>query len=235
MESKADKLSLAGVFGLVAPLAATLGLFKATGSIGRIQRDQPYWLWLAITLVLLAGAMLTIATFRSGEGSTARSRKWIKVLFIATTACTAIGFVIALGLVFFNASAEPRPAITASLNGPQSKLTAHVTASNLKTDHRLAVKVDLATLEPGKTVDNLHPFAKLGSLPLERVYVGPNPNGDIDQRLTVSIPRGGSYTDIVIKAFTGERNSSCTALSEATPDSGTACTFIALDSTHGGS
>ena len=37
----ANKLELAGVFGLVAPLAATLGLFKATGSIGRIQRDGP--------------------------------------------------------------------------------------------------------------------------------------------------------------------------------------------------
>lgn len=122
LKPSANRLDLAGVFGLVAPLAATLGLFKATGSIGRIQRDDPYLLWLAIALVLLAGTMLTnrqLPLRRRGEPGS---------------------------------QAVAKAMITATLSDDYSELTAHVTASNLKTDRRLAFKVDLATVNPKLTV-----------------------------------------------------------------------------------
>lgn len=224
----ANRLDLAGVFGLVAPLAATLGLFKATGSIGRIQRDDPYLLWLAITLVLLAGTMLTIGNFLSGEGESPAAKRWQKRLFFGTAGCTAVGFVIALGLVFNNAGEEPRPMITATLSDGYSKLTARVTASNLKTDHRLAFKVDLATVNPNLTIDAEHPFLRDGSLPLERAYMGPNSDGDVDQAVTMSIPPGGSYTNLVIKAYTSPTNQSCRQLADDA-DVGTACTILYLD------
>jgi hypothetical protein len=229
---EANRLGLAGVFGLVAPLAATLGLFRATGSIGRIQRDDPYLLWVAITLVLLAGTMLTIATFLGGEGESARARRWERGLFLGAAIFTAVGFGLALRLVFANAGVESRPQISATLNPAQSELKAHVTASHLRTDHRLALKVDLATVRPDKTVDSLHPFLKNGSLPLERAYMGPDADGNVDQQLTLSVPPGGSYTNVVIKAYTGATNQSCRELA-AGADPGTACTILALDHERG--
>jgi hypothetical protein len=232
VSSSANRLDLAGVFALVAPLAATLGLFKATDSIGRIQRDEPLLLWLAIALVLIAGTLLTISNFLSGEGESQKSKKRARLLFLIATTCTAFGFALALLLVFSNAGQESRPQIAATLNDAETKLTAHVTASNMRTDHRLAVKVDLATVGPRRTVDSVHPFMKDGSLPLERAYMGPDPDGEVDQELILSIPPGGEYTNVVIKAYTGPTNQSCRELAKGA-DPGTACTIIALDPKHG--
>lgn len=227
----ANKLELAGVFGLVAPLAATLGLFKATGTIGRIQRDEPYLLWLAIALVLLAGTMLTLATFLSGDGESKKGKWWEKRLFFGAALCTTLGFILALGLVFNNAGEESRPMITATLSDDYSKLTAHVTASNLRTDHRLAFKVDLATVKSGLTVDAVHPFAADGTLPLERAYMGPDADGNVDQTVTMDVPPGGEYTNLVVKAYTSPTNQSCRE--PAGDDAGTACTILYLDPHRG--
>ena len=228
----ANRLDLAGAFGLVAPLAATMALFKATGTIGRIQRDEPYWLLLAIALVLLAGTTLAIASFLSGEGESSKAKWWERRLFLFAAACTALGFGIALWLVFDNADQEPRPTIAATLSDDHSKLTAHVTASNLRTDDRLALKVDLATVRSGMTVDSVHPFQMNGTLPLQRTYVGPDSDGKIDQRVTMSIPTGGRYTNLVIKAYTSPTNQSCRELSGGA-DRGTACTILYLDPGRG--
>jgi hypothetical protein len=228
----ANRLDLAGIFGLVAPLAATLALFRATGSIGRIQRDEPYWLWLAIALVLLAGTMLTVATFLSGEGESPKGKWWEKRLFLGAALFTALGFTIALGLVFNNAGQEPRPTITAALNGDHSVLTAHVTASHLSTDDRLAIKVDLATVRPDMTVDSVHPFMKDGTLPLERTYVGPDTDGNVDRRIEMPIPPGGGYTNVVIKAYSSPTNQSCRELPVG-GEPGTACSIIYLNAERG--
>src|SRR4051794_6087514 len=206
---QANRLGLTGIFGLVAPLAATVGLFKASGTIGRIQRDDPYLLWVAIGLVLIAGTMVSVATFLSGEGESATAKRWVGRLFFGAAITTAVGFGLALLLVFGNAGAESRPQISATLNPEQSQLTAHVRASHLRTDHRLAFKVDLATVRSDKSVDSVHPFASNGSLPLERAYMGPDSDGNVDQDITLSIPPGGNYTHVVIKAYTGDANQSC--------------------------
>lgn len=227
----ANKLELAGVFALVAPLAATLGLFKATGSIGRIQRDEPQLLWLAIALVLLAGTMLTLATFLAGDGESKKGKWWERRLFIGAALCTTLGFVLALWLVFNNAGDEPRPAISATLSDDYSTLTAHVTASNMKTDHRLAFKVDLAKVKHGLTVDAVHPFAPDGSLPLERAYMGPDADGNVDEQVTLAVPPGGDYTNVVVKAYTSPTNQSCRE--PAREDAGTACAILYLDPHRG--
>ena len=228
----ANRLNLAGVFGLVAPLAATLGLFKATGSIGRIQRDHPQLLLLAIALVLVAGTMLAIATFLAGEGETAKAKRWEQRLFFGASICTAAGFVLAIALVFNNAADEPRPAISATLSPDQSMLTAHVTATNLKTNHRLALKIDLATVKAGETVDSVYPFARDGTLPLERTYIGPDSDGNVDQTIKMGVPTGGEYTNLVVKAYTSETNQPCRVPAGDT-DSGTACTILYLDPERG--
>jgi hypothetical protein len=231
-QPQANRLGLTGVFGLVAPLAATVGLFKASGTIGRIQRDDPYLLWVAIGLVLVAGTTVSVATFLSGEGQSAKAKRWEQRLYLGGAATTAVGFALALLLVFSNAGAESRPQISATLNPEQSQLTAHVTASHLQTDHRLAFKVDLATVRKDQTVDSVHPFAKYGTLPLERAYMGPDSDGNVDQQVTLSIPPGGNYTNVVIKAYTGATNLSCRELAKGA-DPGTACTILALEKDRG--
>jgi len=234
-EQKANRLDLTGVFGLVAPLAATLGLFKATGSIERIQRDEPGWLFAAVALVLAAGTLVTIASFLAGEGESAHGKRWSRGMYFVAIGCTVAGFAIALFLVFDNANAESRPTIVASLNEDQSRLTAHVTASNLTTGDRLALKIDLATLDKEKkrTIDDLHPFDPKGSEALERAYIGPDSDGNVDREVSLWIPPGGRFTHLTIKAFTAERNRSCTEPKEAEPDPGTACVFLALDPRRG--
>jgi len=106
-----------------------------------------------------------------------------------------------------------------------------VTASNLKTDHRLAFKVDLATVKSGLTVDAVHPFAPDGTLPLERAYMGPDADGKIDQTVTMAVPPGGDYTNLVVKAYTSPTNQSCRE--PAGDDAGTACTILYLDPHRG--
>jgi hypothetical protein len=82
--------------------------------------------------------------------------------------------------------------ITATLSDDYSKLTARVTASNLRTDRRLAFKVDLATVNPKLTVDAVHPFLADGTLPLECAYMGPDGDGNVDQAVTMSVPQVGA-------------------------------------------
>ena len=227
-EQKANRLDLTGVFGLVAPLAATLGLFKATGSIERIQRDEPIWLFAAVALVLAAGTMVTIASFLAGDGESARNKLVSRLLYFAATGCTVVGFAVALYLVFDNANEESRPSITASFNEDQSRLTGRVTASNLTTGDRLVFKVDLATLKEGNTIDDAHPFDPNGSVSLERAYIGPDANGNVDREFSLAVPRGGDYTHLTIKSFTGERTRSCAEPEERQFGPGTACVFLTL-------
>ena len=229
--SSANRLDLAGVFALVAPLAATLGVFKASGSIDRIQRDEPELFFGAVALVLLAGTLVTIASFLAGEGESVHNKRWSWTMYITAAVCTLVGFSIALFLVFENADDESRPTITASLNKDQSWLTARVTASNLTTSDRLGVKVDLATLGPDTTIDDRVPFLRNGSEGLERAYIGPDGDGKVDRTISLAVPPGGGYTHITIKAFTGERNRSCTEQNR--DDAGTACVFLAVDPNRG--
>jgi hypothetical protein len=225
----ANRLQLAGVVALIAPLAATLGLFKATGAIGRIQRDEPIGLLIAIALVLVAGGLLTMASYLKGEKADETEYSRVTTLFVLGAIFTVLGFGLAIGLVIFNASYDSRPQIAASLNEAQSRLTAKVTASNLETSDRLAIKIDLATLKRGKGLDDMSPFRPHGSRGLERAYVGPNEDGEVKQVISLPIPESGSYTDIIIRAFTGKGNSSCSTRPVVDTDPGTACMFLALD------
>jgi hypothetical protein len=179
--------------------------------------------------VLIAGGLLTVASYLKGEKADETEYSGVTGLFIAGAGFTVVGFLLALGLVFFNASDDSRPRIAASLNQAESKLTAEVAASNLETSDRLAVKIDLATLKPGKGLDDESPFLEGGSRGLERAYVGPNADGEVKQAISLPVPAGGAYTDIIIRAFTGKGNDSCKGGPVANTDPGTACMFLALN------
>ena len=224
------KLELGGIVALVAPLAATIGLFKATGTIGRLQRDEPILLMIAVALVLVAGGLLTVASFMYGEdGHSESGQGLVRLLGVGFA---VFGFALAVVLVIANARNESRPTITASLDGSESKVSAKVSASNLATDKHLEVKVDLATLKPEETLDDPHPFVPGSSLQLERAYVGPDTDGEAEETISIPIPPGGTYTDIVIKAFTAAQGG-CAEPSTVSGNAGTACMFLTLDPERG--
>lgn len=179
--------------------------------------------------MLAAGTLVTIASYLSGEGESSNNKRWAHLMYYVATGCTVVGFGIALFLVFDNADAESRPAITASFNEDRSRLTGRVTASNLTTGDRLALKVDLATLKEGRTIDDLHPFDPDGSVSLERAYIGPDGDGKVDREISLWIPPGGDYTHLTIKAFTDERTRSCVEPEKQDFGPGTACVFLTLD------
>jgi hypothetical protein len=220
-----DKLELGGIVALVAPLAATLGLFQATGTIGRLQRDQPFWLLVAVVLVLIAGGLLTIASYINGANSDSDGLR--SSLRILGTLAAIAGFVLAVGLIIGNADNESRPRIAASLDESESKLSADVSASNLATSDHLEVKVDLATLKSHKTLDDAHPF-RTDSKQLERAYVGPDSDGEAKEVISIPIPAGGEYTDVVIKAYT-QTQEGCLEPTTVSGNAGTACMYLTLD------
>lgn len=225
----ANKLDLGGVVALVAPLVATIGLFKATGSIGRLQRDDPTGLIIAVSLVLGAGILLTLASYVSGQHNEKGRKAIVVILYLLGVLTCVGGFAVAVSLVITNTGEQPRPQITASLNRNESLLKAKVTTSNLATEDRLEIKVDLARLKPNKSINKRFPFAPKGSLPLQRSFIGPDDEGDVNQELLLPVPPDRRYSDVVIKAFTSDNNQSCTEQHAA----GTACLFLTLDRERG--
>jgi len=225
----ANKLDLGGVVALVAPLVATIGLFKATGSIGRLQRDDATGLIIAVSLVLAAGILLTAASYISGQHNQGTRRVVVVILYILGIGACVGGFGFAVGLVITNTGEQPRPQITASLNQSETRLSAKVTSSNLATEDRLEIKVDLARLKQDKSINKQFPFAPKGSLPLQRSFIGPDDEGNVLQELSLPLPAARQYTDVVIKAFTSDNNESCTEQHAA----GTACLFLTLDPDRG--
>lgn len=211
-------ISLASIGLLVTPLLAILGGLALTGTVGRVQRDEPFWFSVAIGLVLFSGAAWVAAdTLTAPQGSASRS--WTdKIIRLVSLGAALGGFVLALTIAVASANNESRPQITPTLSADRTTLTTHVTASNLPTDNRLAFRIDL--LRESKTIIHLY-----------QSYVGPNSDGDVDQTITTRLPRGG-FEEIGIKAYTGTTSPSCDDFSEVQEDStfgsGTGCVIITL-------
>lgn len=202
---------------LVGPLLAALGGLALTGTIGRVQREAPLGLSIAIGLVIVAGvcwvAASTVLAPKDGG-----SPKAVKALQGIALVLAATGFVTALAIAVATANNEPRPEITPTLSDDGTKLSTEVTASNLPTDHRLAFRVDL--LNRSQLVGHVY-----------QAYVGPNADGDVDQTITTPLPTGG-YTEIEVKAYTGTTSPACDDFSEvresATYGSGTGCVILTM-------
>jgi hypothetical protein len=206
----------------IAPLVAAVALLTTTGTIGRVQRDEPRWFAVAIVSVLVAGALWSLVPALETEG---RAKRWLRG-FSALFAL--VGFGLTLGLTISIASDQPRPRITASLSEDRKLLEATITASGLPTDQRAAIHVDVLRRE---TADRER-FAYTKSV--YRAFVGPDSDGNVTHALTIPLPRG-DFTDVGIKGFTSETSNLCDDYKAAelegggkTTGSGTACVTIAL-------
>lgn len=202
---------------LIAPLIAAMGGLALTGTIGRVQRDEPLGLCIALSLVVASGVLWVAATsFPSWElGKRIHFSSFAKgAAFIAALA----GFALALILAVNTADNTPRPQITPTLSEDGSKLTAKVTASNMPTDQRLVVRIDL--LEGRQAL-----------APIYESYMGPDGDGNIDQTVTIPLPKSG-YTEVGVMAHTGDREAKCDDFEAVAANeefrTGTGCVIITL-------
>jgi hypothetical protein len=207
---------LTSIAMLVAPLIAALGGLALTGTIGRVQRDEPFWFSFAIGLVIASGVLWVMAsTFTAPKTSDKRST-WDIVLRSIAFALAGAGFVIALVVAVTTANNESRPQVSATVSDDGTKLTTHVTASSLPSNDRLAFRIDL--LKGGEPAGALY-----------RAYVGPNSDGSVDQTITTLLPPG-KYEEIGVQAYTGTTTPSCDDFalvrSESTFGSGTGCVIL---------
>lgn len=210
--------SITSIGLLVAPLLTILGGLALTGTIGRVQRESPLLLSIAIGLVIFAG-VIWVAASNLTAPKAGKDRSGLDIgLRIAALVFAAVGFILALAVAVATANNEPRPQISPTLNEDGTKMTTHVTTSGLPTNQRLAFRVDL--LRDGQMVGHLY-----------QAYVGPNTDGDVDQTITTPLPPSG-YTEIQIKAYTGTTSPSCDDFSEvresSTYGSGTGCVILTL-------
>jgi len=209
---------------LITPFVAALGALALTGTIGRVQRNEPEMISWALFLVLAAGTLWVI----SSEFSSLT--KGIRVV-----ACLAAlgGFVLGLSAAVQTANDEPRPQIKARLSDDAHKLTVEIGASNMETEDRLAIFVDALTR--GRRNPE-----KYTSEPVYRGYGGPDADGNVTTTVSVFLPKG-NFTDVGIKAFTDKTSPACDdqlAKDAASPDtepkksekpgSGTGCVTMAL-------
>ncbi|HEY5941338.1 MAG TPA: hypothetical protein VIT89_00565 [Solirubrobacterales bacterium] len=209
--------NLTSIGMLVAPLVAAMGALALTGTIGRVQRDYPEWFSVALILVVASGVLWVAApSFPSWRiGSRVQFSTLAKAAaFVAGGA----GFMLALALAVSTADNTPRPQITPTLSEDGSKLTAKITASNLPTDQRLVVKIDL--LEGRQGIASIY-----------ESYMGPDGDGNIDQTVAIPLPKSG-FSEIGVMAHTGDREAKCDDFEAVAEDeefrTGTGCVIIAL-------
>lgn len=211
--------NLTSIGMLVAPLIAAMGGLALTGTIGRVQRDEPTGFCIALALVIASGVLWVAASnvpdWKIREKLTLSTAvKGVAFLF------GGIGFATALALAVNTANNAPRPQITPTLilGDGGSKLKTEIKASNLATDRRLAFRVDL--LRRMEVVGHVY-----------ESYIGPDGDGNIDETVTVALPKS-DFTEIGVKAYTGTTSPSCDDFSLVRDDdqflTGTGCVIITL-------
>jgi len=220
-QTDTKETSLVSIGVMIASVVAALGLLTITGTVGRVQREDPTLFSIALGLVLFAGALWLAASTFTAPARVRETRSTLDVVLRGLAILAGlVGFALSLDLAVGTANNEPRPEITPTLNVKKHELTTEITASSLPTNHRLAFRVDL--LDRGELVGHVY-----------QAYVGPNADGNVNQTITTLLPTQG-YTEIEVKAYTGTTSPQCDdfeqILNDKTFGSGTGCVIITLPS-----
>jgi hypothetical protein len=209
---KDESGGLAAIGVAVTGLVAALTALTATGTLGRVQRDDPGAIIWALGLVALAGGLWALAPLMSS----AKIGKRLKVVGVL---CGLAGFFFALNAAVSSADHEPRPQVSARLSGNHKTLTTTVTASNLSSTRRMAIALVLLNAKEEKT-------------PIYRAFLGPTSDGTLDQTIVTPLPDLSPYSQIMVRAYTGSISQGCDEYEESPNDastgSGTACVLISL-------
>lgn len=193
-------LGLTAVAMLVVPLLTAVSGLALTGTIGRVQRDEPKYFAIAIGLVIAAGTVWVLASALTAPRHGESRSLWDILLKLLALSLAAGGFVLAISAAIDAANNEPRPQITSTLSEDGTELTVNVKASNLATEKRLAIRVDLLSQE-----------GSVGEA--YEAYIGPDGDGSIDHTVTVALPKSG-YSRIGVRAHTGSSEPKCVRTEE---------------------
>jgi hypothetical protein len=212
---KEESGPLAAIGVAVTGLVAALTALTATGTLGRVQRDDPGAIIWALGLVAVAGGLWAIAPLVR-ESRVGRYENWLKGVGIFFGLA---GFVVALNAAVNSADHEPRPQVSARLSSNHKTLTTTVTASNLSSTRRMAIALVLLKANEEKTA-------------MYRAFLGPTSDGTLDQTIVTPLPNLAPYSEIMVRAYTGSISRGCDEYEESPNDastgSGTACVLISL-------
>lgn len=150
--------------------------------------------------MIAAGTIWVLASVLTDPKSERRRSLPEVLLKLAALSLAAMGFVLAICAAIDAANNEPRPQITSTLSEDGTKLTVNVKASNLATEKRLAIRVDLLSQE-----------GSVGEA--YEAYIGPDGDGNVDHTATVSLPKSG-YSRIGVRAHTGSSEPECVRTAE---------------------
>jgi hypothetical protein len=208
----AESEGLAGIGVAVTGLVAALAALTLTGTIGRVQRDDPNAILLALVLVAIAGGIWAVAP-------TVKLKRAPWVGKVVGIVFAIAGFAVALHAAVTSADHEPRPQLSAQLSSDRKTLTTTVAASNLSSNRRIAIAVSLLKSDESR-------------YPLYKGFVGPTSEGTFSQTLITHLPNLAPYSTIQVRAYTGPISSSCDEYQEhpknPTIGAGTACVVIWL-------
>jgi hypothetical protein len=216
-EEKSGATSVASIGLLITPLLAAMGGLALTGTIGRVQRDYPECLSVAIGMVVLSGVLWVAASNFTAPKADGKRSTLDYVFRSLSLFLAGAGFIVAMILAVETANNEPRPEITTALSESGDEITVTVTVPNLSSTRRLAYQVDL--VEQGSIVETIY-----------QAYVGPDSEGNVDQTAVVKLPVRNDYGEIGVTAYTGkERPRDCEG-SDPDPnaENGAACVVLAV-------
>jgi hypothetical protein len=204
---------LVGVVALVAPLLTTIGLLTATGTVGRVMRNEPVLFSASLAAVVVGSGMWIWAKQLDPE----EQKKWRRTAITLAVFFAMAGFAGALVATVQTADDESRPQIAAKVGPKGTKLKATVKAFGMEKGDRLAIEVDAlkrrrAKADPKAAGDPFRPNPRR----VYRAYMGPDEDGKVTYTFRTPIPRRG-YSDISIKAFSGDDPSSCESESGGEP------------------
>jgi hypothetical protein len=172
-----------GVTGLV----TVVGGLSLTGDAGRVIRDEPEAIGVALALVLVG------AVFLAGAGLTATKGITENVLSVLGLELILGGLLVGALTAADTAGRREAPAISAKLVDFGHRLTGKVTAANMGSDGRLVVFVD------GLNWGN----KKFTHTPLERAYIGADGDGKVDMPIDTRIA-AGRFDAVAVSGWTTE-------------------------------
>jgi hypothetical protein len=212
--AKKGARGIAAIGVTVSGLIGVLAALTLTGTLGRVQRDEPIAILAALVLAAAAGGLWALAPVLPGT-KLDRVRARLKPIGIVLA---FLAFAVALYAAVITADYDPRPQLDASLSSDHKTLTTTITASNLNSTRRMAIAILLLR---GSQKQFLY-----------RAYMGPTSEGTLDQTIVTPLPDLAPYRQIEIRAYTGRSSPACDEYGKKQGDSslgsGTACVEITL-------
>lgn len=186
-QTAAGQLDLASILTAAGSLFAFIGGVSLTGTIGRIVRNDPVPLTVAVVLVLLGTALLVAAGLKS-------TSKFLGVVFSIVGLNLTLGsFIIVGALAIRSGHHRERPSISAALDETGRNVKGTVNVATLDSSSRVVAVVQGVTENAAGDVQDAHVIG--------RSDVGPNDEGKVDLDLTTRLP-AGRYDAVRIAAWT---------------------------------